>query len=113
VPIDDLSFREFFASQFSALYWMGLLLTSDHGQAEELAQDALVRTYNRWKHVRRPEDPVHYARRVLVNRHRSLLRRAVLEARHRASVGLAFGRGNRAPGRARTSSRVGRGAPAA
>jgi DNA-directed RNA polymerase specialized sigma24 family protein len=86
VPIDDLEFREFFASQFSPLYWLGLLLTNDHGQAEELAQDTLVRTYNRWKHVRRPDDPVRNARRVLVNHHRSLLRRAMLEARHRASM---------------------------
>jgi DNA-directed RNA polymerase specialized sigma24 family protein len=86
VPIDDLEFREFFVGQFPALYWMGLLPPGDHGQAEELAQDALVRTYNRWKHVRRPDNPPQYARRVLINRHRSLLRRAVLEARHLASI---------------------------
>ena len=33
VSVDDLEFREFFASQFSQLYWLGLLLTGDPGQA--------------------------------------------------------------------------------
>jgi RNA polymerase sigma factor (sigma-70 family) len=32
--------------------------------------------------VRRPNDPAAYARRVLVNRHRSRLRRVLLEARY-------------------------------
>ena len=82
MSVDDLEFREFFASQFSQLYWLGLLLTGDPGQAEELAQDSMVRTYNRWARVRKPTDPASYARRVLVNRHRSLARRALVEARH-------------------------------
>jgi RNA polymerase sigma factor (sigma-70 family) len=34
--------------------------------------------------VRRLDRPGHYARRVLVNRHRSLLRRALVEARYAA-----------------------------
>jgi RNA polymerase sigma-70 factor (sigma-E family) len=82
VSVDDLEFREFFASQFSQLYWLGLLLTGNPGQAEELAQDSMVRTYNRWAMVRKPNDPASYARKVLVNRHRSLARRALVEARH-------------------------------
>jgi DNA-directed RNA polymerase specialized sigma24 family protein len=82
VAVDDLEFREFFASQYARLCWLGLLLTGDRAEAEELAQDALVRTYNRWARVRRPNDPAAYARRVLVNRHRSRLRRAPLEARY-------------------------------
>jgi RNA polymerase sigma factor (sigma-70 family) len=39
--------------------------------------------------VRRPDDPGSYARRVLVNRHRSLLRRAAVEARSLARSGPA------------------------
>ncbi|HZD68607.1 MAG TPA: SigE family RNA polymerase sigma factor [Actinomycetes bacterium] len=86
MSIDDLEFREFFATQFSRLYWLGLLLTGNPGQAEELAQDSMVRTYNRWALVRKPNDPALYARRVLVNRHRSLVRRALVEARHLAAA---------------------------
>jgi RNA polymerase sigma factor (sigma-70 family) len=37
--------------------------------------------------VRRPNDPGSYARRVLVNRRRSLLRRATVEARSLARIG--------------------------
>jgi RNA polymerase sigma-70 factor (sigma-E family) len=66
------------------LCWLGLLLTGDRAEAEELAQEALVRTWWRWKLVRRPVDPASYARRVLVNRRRSLLRRAGVEARYLA-----------------------------
>jgi RNA polymerase sigma factor (sigma-70 family) len=36
--------------------------------------------------VRKPENPALYARKVLVNRHRSLVRRALVEARHRAAT---------------------------
>ena len=41
-----------------------------------------MRTYHRWAQVRRPNDPGAYARKVLVNRHRSRLRRVLLEARY-------------------------------
>lgn len=78
----DLEFREFFVAQYGRLCWLGLLLTGDRAQAEDLAQEALLRTYWMWSRVRRYERPGDYARKVLVNRHRSLLRRALLEARH-------------------------------
>jgi RNA polymerase sigma-70 factor (sigma-E family) len=80
VPVDDEEFREFFAGQYARLCWLGLLLTGDRAEAEELAQEALVRTWWRWA-VHRPDDPPAYARKVLVNRRRSLLRRAGVEAR--------------------------------
>jgi RNA polymerase sigma factor (sigma-70 family) len=78
----DLEFRDFFADQYGRLCWLGLLLTGDRAQAEDLAQEALLRTYWLWPRVRRYDRPGDYARKVLVNRHRSLLRRALLEARH-------------------------------
>jgi RNA polymerase sigma-70 factor (sigma-E family) len=80
----DLEFREFFAGQFGRLRRFGFWLTGDWAQAEELAQEALVRTYRRWRWVRRYDRPEDYARKVLLNRHRSLLRRAVVEARYLA-----------------------------
>jgi RNA polymerase sigma-70 factor (sigma-E family) len=82
VVAGELQFREFFAAEFGRLRGLGYLLTGDWAQAEELAQDALVRTWWAWSRVRRHERPAAYARKVLVNRHRSLLRRAVLETRH-------------------------------
>jgi RNA polymerase sigma-70 factor (sigma-E family) len=80
LAVDDTEFRELFASQYGRLCWLGFLLTGDRAEAEELAQDALVRLWWRWL-VRRPDDPARYVRRVLVNRRRSLLRRAAVEAR--------------------------------
>jgi RNA polymerase sigma-70 factor (sigma-E family) len=79
----DEDFREFFAQHYERLCRLGFLLTGDSAQAEELAQDALVRTWRRWRLVRKPDNPETYARKVLVNRHRSLLRRALIEARYR------------------------------
>jgi RNA polymerase sigma-70 factor (ECF subfamily) len=81
VAVDEAEFSEFFASQYGELCWLGYLLTGSRAEAEELAQEALVRTWWRWKLVRRPDDPDRYARQVLVNRRRSLLRRAAVEAR--------------------------------
>jgi RNA polymerase sigma-70 factor (sigma-E family) len=77
----DAEFSDFFASQYARLCWLGCALTGSPAQAEDLAQDALVRTWWRWRLVGRPKDPASYARKVLVNRHRSLLRRAASEAR--------------------------------
>jgi RNA polymerase sigma-70 factor (sigma-E family) len=88
VAVDDADFSEFFASQYGPLCWLGLLLTGSRAEAEELAQEALVRTWWRWKLVRRPADPGRYARKVLVNRRRSLLRRAAVEARSLAQARL-------------------------
>jgi RNA polymerase sigma-70 factor (sigma-E family) len=79
----DEDFREFFAQHYERLCRLGFLLTADPAQAEELAQDALVRTWRRWRLVGKPDNPETYARKVLVNRHRSLLRRALVEARYR------------------------------
>jgi DNA-directed RNA polymerase specialized sigma24 family protein len=82
VDLEDRQFPEFFTSQYGRLRRLGFLLTGDWAQAEDLAQEALVRVYWRWSLVRRQAYPEAYARRVLVNRHRSLLRRLRLEARH-------------------------------
>ena len=49
MPVDDHEFGAFFTSHYGRLYALGVLLTGDRGQAEELAQDALVRTYRGWR----------------------------------------------------------------
>jgi RNA polymerase sigma-70 factor (sigma-E family) len=86
VAAEELGFAEFYAAQYGRLHRLGYWLTGDWGQAEELAQEALVRTWWRWPVVRRLDRPGDYARRVLVNRHRSLRRRALVEARHAARM---------------------------
>jgi RNA polymerase sigma-70 factor (sigma-E family) len=78
---DDREFLDFFADEFWSLRRLGFLLTGDWGEAEELAQEAMARTFAAWSRVRHTQRAA-YARKVLLNRHRSLLRRAVVEARH-------------------------------
>jgi RNA polymerase sigma-70 factor (sigma-E family) len=82
----EVDFPEFFASQYPELCRLGYWLTGDWGQAEDLAQDALARVYWRWPLARRLDRPDQYTRKVLVNRYRSLLRRALVEARHAGRV---------------------------
>lgn len=86
MDVEDLEFREFFAGQYGRLRRLGFLLTQSWEEGEDLAQEALVRTYRAWARVRRHDRPEDYARKVLVNRHRSLLRRALVEAKHAARL---------------------------
>lgn len=57
MAVDDAAFREFFASEYSRLCWLGFLLTGSRAEGEELAQEALVRIWWRWQPGRRPADP--------------------------------------------------------
>ena len=60
----DLDFGEFFVWQYGRLRRLGFLLTGDWDQGEDLAQDALVRTYRAWRRIRTYDHPEHYARKV-------------------------------------------------
>lgn len=79
---DTHGFDDFYAEQMRPLRRLGFLLTGDWSEAEELAQDAMERTYRAWDRISEKDRPWAYARTVLMNRHRSLLRRAMVEAKH-------------------------------
>ncbi len=64
----DDGFTDFMSECAHRLHRVAYLLTGDRGQAEELTQAALVRTYTAWRRIRR-DDAYAYARRVLVNQH--------------------------------------------
>ncbi len=64
----DDGFTDFMSECAHRLHRVAYLLTGDAGQAEELTQAALVRTYTAWRRIRR-DDAYAYARRVLVNQH--------------------------------------------
>jgi len=80
--LKDQEFREFFEAEFRPLRRLGYLLTGDWAEAEDLAQEAMVRTYRAWGRITERERPGAYARSVLVNRRRSLLRRSAVAAKH-------------------------------
>jgi len=75
------TFRAFYEVELVALRRLAYRLTGDVAEAEELAQETMVRVYTAWRRIE-AEDPRGYARIVLMNRHRSLLRRTRLEAKH-------------------------------
>jgi RNA polymerase sigma-70 factor (sigma-E family) len=75
------SFEDFFDAHHERLLRVMYLSTSDRHEAEDLAQEAMVRVYERWDRVRGLEDPVGYVYRTALNLRRSRLRRLAVAAR--------------------------------
>lgn len=89
----DVAFREFFDAEFRSLRRLGYLLTGDWTEAEDLAQETMVRVYRAWGRIAERDRPGAYARSVMVNRHRSMLRRTLVEAKyamHRATDPVTY-----------------------
>ena len=74
-------FEDFAAREYPRLVAALTLLVRDRGVAEELAQDALVRTHERWGRVREMSAPGPWVHRVAVNGGVSWLRRRSAERR--------------------------------
>jgi RNA polymerase sigma-70 factor (sigma-E family) len=77
----DAEFKEFFMAESAALARLGTFLTGNPERGADLAQEALVRTYQHWGRIKE-QDPGPYARRILINLVRSAHRRKLLERRH-------------------------------
>ena len=60
-------FERFVISAGDRLLRTAYLITQDQAEAEDLAQDTLVRVAKRWPRVSRMQHPEAYARQVLVN----------------------------------------------
>jgi RNA polymerase sigma-70 factor (sigma-E family) len=83
-PADDAAFEAFVLAHGTALVRIAGALTGDLSFSEEAAQAALVRVFMRW---RRLDDPLAYARQVVVN----LCRDQGRGARQRERPGLPAG----------------------
>lgn len=70
-----MEFEEFCRGQLSGLVRFAAALTGDTALAQDLVQDALVRTWPRWPKVSRMDRPDLYLRRVVVNGHLTWRRR--------------------------------------
>ncbi len=66
-PPSDAEFTEFVHGSWPALYRTAYLLLGERGEAEDLVQTALAKTYAAWPNVRDVEAAPGYARTVLVN----------------------------------------------
>lgn len=70
-------FESVFAREYPRLVRTLFLLTGSSWEAEDLAQEALARVFERWDRVRDMEAPVAYLHTVALNLHRQSIRRFV------------------------------------
>jgi RNA polymerase sigma-70 factor (ECF subfamily) len=75
------AFEDFFHAHHERLLRVLYLATGDRHEAEDLAQEAFVRVYERWGRVAATENPAGYLYRVALNQRRSRLRRLRVAAR--------------------------------
>ena len=76
-------FERFAAEASDLLLRTGLLMTGNAKDAEDLAQETLLKVARRWSRVRLMDHPAGYARRVLIN---LVLHDAERRARHRTEL---------------------------
>jgi RNA polymerase sigma-70 factor, ECF subfamily len=83
-----LRFEDFFRREHLRLLRALYLVTGSRHEAEEVAQESLVRVWERWERVSAMDDPTAYLYRTAMNVFRSRYRRAVRAARRmvRANV---------------------------
>ncbi len=73
-----LEFEEFFRAEYPGLVRAFFVLTADRAEAEELAQEAMARAYERWEAMK---SPAGYLYRIGVNLNRHRLRHLAVRAR--------------------------------
>jgi RNA polymerase sigma-70 factor (sigma-E family) len=73
--------HELYARHVGATVRLAYLLTGDRALAEDIAQDAFIRTFGRWRHLRRTGSFDAYLRTTTVNLARSYFRRRGVERR--------------------------------
>jgi RNA polymerase sigma-70 factor, ECF subfamily len=83
---DGLDFEEFYRGEFPNLVRAMFLLVPDDDEAEELAQEAMVRVYERWDRVGPMESPGGYVYQVAVNLNRRRIRSLAVRARRLLTV---------------------------
>jgi RNA polymerase sigma-70 factor, ECF subfamily len=77
----DDAFRAFFEHEYLRLARAMFLVTGSHSEADDLAQEAMVRLFERWGRVRAMDSPTGYLYRVAMNLCRSRFRRLAVRAR--------------------------------
>ena len=82
------AFEDFFRGQTQNLYAHLCLITGNRAEAEELAQDAFLKVWERWDRVADMEEPVGYLYRTAMNLFRKRYRRVGVALRKTVSVEL-------------------------
>jgi hypothetical protein len=76
------SFELFVEAESARFHGALRLLTRDRAEAEDLMQDAFLKVWERWGHVRALDDPTGYLYRTAMNLYRKRWRRAAVVLRH-------------------------------
>ncbi len=76
-------FEGFFAAEYERLLRTLYVLCRNRSEAEDLAQEAMARAFERWDAVKGAASPSAYVYGLAFNLHRSALRRAALAIRYR------------------------------
>lgn len=74
-------FEEFFRLEYPRLVRALYLVTGSRVEAEDLAQEAMARVFERWERLRASQSPEGYLYRVGMNLNRNRLRRVRMAAR--------------------------------
>ena len=83
--VEALTFEALFAKERDRLFTSLWLITRDRHEAEEVAQDAFVKVWERWERRGAPDDPTAYPFRTAMNIQRNRRRRAAVALRHTPS----------------------------
>ena len=75
-------FARFYEEHYARLARALFLLGGDAAEAEDVAQEAMVRVLERWDRVGAMDSPSGYLYRTAINLRRSRLRRLVVRAKH-------------------------------
>jgi RNA polymerase sigma factor (sigma-70 family) len=84
------TFERFFRDEGATLFRALYLITGHTGEAEDIVQEAFLKTWERWERVQAMDDPRGYLYRIAMNGYRSRYRRAVRAAGH--AIGRPEGR---------------------
>jgi RNA polymerase sigma factor (sigma-70 family) len=87
---NPLDFEDFYRAEFSRLVGSMFLLVPDIDEAQELAQEAMVRVYERWDKVSLMKSPGGYLYRVATNLNRRRIRSMAVRTRGLLALGAVL-----------------------
>ncbi|MGH1492354.1 MAG: sigma-70 family RNA polymerase sigma factor [Acidimicrobiales bacterium] len=80
-------FDLFYDREYRRVVGLAYVLTGSSSMAEDLAQDTMIEVHRRWSQISEYDDPAGWARRVMINKQRSLVRRLTSEAKALSRIG--------------------------
>lgn len=78
----EVDFDELYQAQYGNVVAMAYAMTSDLAEAQDLAQEAFCRAWQRWRRIAEYDDPIAWIRRVTTNLATSRWRRLRVARRH-------------------------------